>query len=67
MLNVCYDYRTQRFSTVVSTDNEQFEQWVDELYDTTPDDCLNGFMGRTDEDTLAVVDNILKAWGLDRL
>lgn len=66
-LNVCYDYRTERFSIVVSTDNEQFKDWEYELCETTPDNCSSGFMGRTDEDTLAVVDKILKAWGLERL
>ncbi|MGB2808882.1 MAG: hypothetical protein WBC22_14150 [Sedimentisphaerales bacterium] len=67
-LQIVYDYRIKRFGIVVATDNEDIQSMEDKLSDTTPDNvAINGFMGRTNKDTLEVADKILKMWGLERL
>lgn len=72
MLQIVYDYRIKRFGIVVSTDNEEIQPMEDKLRDTKPyisdfSVAINGFMGRTNKDTLEVADKILKMWGLERL
>jgi hypothetical protein len=66
-LTVIYIYRTERFSLAVSTDDEDIMAMVDALHETTPDVETHGFRGRTNEETLEVVEKILKKWNLNRL
>jgi len=66
-LVVFYDYRTKRFGLVAVTDNEEIMDMEQALHETTPQGEPLGFMGRTNDQTLEVVDKILTMWKLERL
>jgi len=66
-LSVYYDYRSDRFSLTVSTDDEDIMAMENALIETTPEGKSFGFNARTNEETLEVADKILKKWNLKRL
>ncbi|MCX5638150.1 MAG: hypothetical protein NTX52_10745 [Planctomycetota bacterium] len=71
-LTISYCYEFNRFYLAVTTDNEAIkamEQYLEESTPATPEggEVLPGFTGKTNEETLEVVDKILKMWGLQRL
>ena len=72
MLTITFNYKSNRFYVVVTTDSDAIkgmEQYLEENTPATPEggEVLPGFTGKTNEETLEVVDKILKMWGLQRL
>jgi len=72
-LRISYYYPTKRFCIAVVTGNKEIELMVDRLPEFLGKPNIfggyssSGSMGNTNEETLAVAEEILRRWGLERL
>ena len=72
-LAITYDYQQKRFAISAVTDNWEIKSMIEDLEKGLPDlrkgkdGGYDGLMGKTNEETLEVVDKIFKMWGLKRL